>query len=148
VADEQRMEEHRDGYTVSTDPARLDVRAIHDYLAYHSYWAQNRPRATVERSLQNSLCFGLYHGTEQVGLARVISDYATYAYLCDVYVIPEHRGKGLSKWLIGCVVAHPDLQNLRRFTLATRDAHGLYAQFGFTPLADPERYMVIKKDQA
>lgn len=147
VADNQHIEEQqRDGYTVSTDPARLDLDAIHDYLANQSYWARNRPREMVERSLRNSLCFGLYFGAEQVGLARVISDCATYAYLCDVYVLPEHRGKGLSKWLIGLVVAHPDLQNLRRFALATRDAHGLYARFGFTPLTDPERHMVIKRN--
>jgi GNAT superfamily N-acetyltransferase len=129
-------------YTVSTDPARLDFDALHAYLA-QSYWSPGVPRAVIERAAANSLCFGLFHHTEQVGYARVVSDRATFAYLCDVYVLEAHRGKGLSKWLMQLVSAHPDLQGLRRFMLATKDAHGLYAQFGFTPLANPARMMEI-----
>lgn len=134
----------RDGYTISTDPARLSPEAIHAYLS-RSYWAAGRSREQVERSLAGSLCFGLYQGEEQVGLARVISDGATFAYLCDVYVLEEHRGGGLGVWLIGAVVDHPDLRGLRRFMLATRDAHGLYAKYGFTPLSGPEKWMEIYK---
>jgi GNAT superfamily N-acetyltransferase len=129
------------GYLVSDDPARVAVNAIHAFLA-NSYWAQGIPRETVERSLKNSLCFGAYtEAREQVGLARVISDYATFAWLADVYVLDAHRGHGLSKVLMRAVVTHPRLQGLRRFQLVTRDAHNLYAQFGFTPLAHPARQM-------
>jgi GNAT superfamily N-acetyltransferase len=136
------FEERRGEYLISTDQAKLDVAAIHAYLTA-SYWSPGIPRATVEKAVQNSLCFGLYCGKEQVGLARVVSDRATYAYLCDVYILEEHRGKDLGKWLMKAVVSHPELQGLRRFTLATRDAHGLYHQFGFEPLGDPSRHMEI-----
>lgn len=122
---------------VSTDPARLDVDAIHAYLT-QSYWCEAIPRETVARALRHSLCFGLYDGTAQVGLARVVSDRATYAYLCDVYVLESHRRRGLGKWLIECVMAHPELQGLRRFNLATKNAHSLYSRHGFTPLKHPE----------
>jgi GNAT superfamily N-acetyltransferase len=135
-------EHQRDNYRISTDPARLDVDAIHAYLS-RSYWAEQIPREIVERSLRGSLCFGLFDEQAQVGFARVITDRATFAYLCDVYVLEQHRQRGLSKWLMEIVSAHPDLQGLRRFTLVTRDAHGLYAQFGFTPIAAPERFMEI-----
>ncbi|HXB01350.1 MAG TPA: GNAT family N-acetyltransferase [Opitutaceae bacterium] len=129
------------GYLVSDDPTRLDVTAIHAFLV-SSYWAQGIPLETVERSLKNSLCFGAYtEACEQVGLARVISDFATFAWLADVYVLDAHRGHGLSKALMRAVVSHPRLQGLRRFQLVTRDAHNLYAQFGFTPLAHPARQM-------
>jgi GNAT superfamily N-acetyltransferase len=134
----------RDGYLISADPARLDVDVIFGYLA-GSYWAAGRTREQVERSLRHSLCFGLYHGGAQVGLARVISDYATFAYLCDVFVLEQHRGGGRGTWLVGAVVAHPDLHGLRRFMLATRDAHSLYSKFGFTLLSAPERWMEIYK---
>jgi GNAT superfamily N-acetyltransferase len=129
-------------YSISTDPGRLDLDAIHSYLA-HAYWCEGIPRQTLERAIANSLCFGLFHGKDQVGLARVVTDSATYAYLCDVYVLEAHRGKGLAKWLMECVMAHPALQGLRRFTLATRDAHGLYRQFGFRELSKPESKMEI-----
>jgi GNAT superfamily N-acetyltransferase len=129
------------GYLVSDDPARLDVDAIHAFLST-SYWAQGIPRDLVARSLKNSLCFGAYtEAREQVGLARVVSDHATFAWLADVYVLDAHRGHGLSKALMRAVVSHPRLQGLRRFQLGTRDAHGLYAQFGFAPLAEPARHM-------
>ena len=134
------IELQRNGYTISTDPARLDVDAIFGYLS-RSYWANQRNKETVEKSLQHSLNFGMYLGEQQVGLARVITDLATFAYLCDVYVLEEHRGEGLGKWLIDTVTSHPDLANIRMFLLATRDAHGLYQQYGFEELPQPERWM-------
>ena len=134
------IELQRNGYTISTDPARLDVDAIFGYLS-RSYWANQRTKETVEKSLQHSLNFGMYLGEQQVGLARVITDLATFAYLCDVYVLEEHRGEGLGKWLIDTVTNHPDLANIRMFLLATRDAHGLYQQYGFEELPQPERWM-------
>ena len=129
-------------FEISTDPSRLDLEVIHGFLRT-SYWAEGRSRAVVERAIANSLCFGVYESATgaQVGFARVVTDHATFAYLCDVYVLESHRGQGLGKWLIECVMAHPQLQGLRRFSLATRDAHELYAQFGFQPLAKPEAHM-------
>lgn len=127
-------------WVVTTDPARHDVDAIHAYLT-RAYWCEGIPREVVERATRNSLCFGLFDGSAQIGLARVVTDYATYAYLCDVYVLESHRGRGLGKWLVECVLAHPQLQGLRRFNLATRDAHELYQQFGFQSLAKPESHM-------
>jgi ribosomal protein S18 acetylase RimI-like enzyme len=133
-------EQSRGDYTVSTDPARLDVDAVYDYLS-RSYWAQGIPRETVERALQNSLCFGLFDGEKQIGLARVVTDRITYAYLCDVFVLESYQGKGLGTWLMQCVVGHPDLRELRRWQLVTRDAHALYQKVGFKPLTEPERHM-------
>ena len=132
----------RGDYTITTDRLRLDLAAIHAFLA-RSYWAAGVPLAVVERAVRNSLPFGLFHGEEQVGFARVVTDSATFAYLSDVYVLEAHRGKGLSKWLLEVIQGHEDLQGLRRFLLATRDAHGLYRQFGFTELANPSRMMEI-----
>jgi GNAT superfamily N-acetyltransferase len=132
----------REGYLVTTDPAKMQLDAIHGYLS-RAYWCEGIPRSTVERAVENSLCFAVLHGEEQVGFARVVTDTATFAYLCDVYVLEEHRGKGLSKWMMECVVGHPKLQGLRRFSLATRDAHGLYKQFGFHAIAKPELLMEI-----
>jgi GNAT superfamily N-acetyltransferase len=130
-------------YVISTDPARLDVGFIHDFLASSSYWAQGRPLDIVQKALENSLCFGVYQGTEQVGLARVVTDYATFAWLCDVFIAEAHRGHGLGKWLIECVVTHPDLQRLKQILLATRDAHGLYRRYGgFDGLPAPEKWMI------
>ena len=131
-----------DGYEISTDPARLDAAAIHAYLS-RSYWAAGIPLAVVERSLEGSLSFGLYHQGQQVGLARVITDRATFAYLCDVYVLEEHRGHGLGEALMEAMKAHPDLQSLRRQVLVTRDAHELYRRFGWSSLARSEGYMEI-----
>ena len=134
-----------DDFAISTDLDKLDIDVIHAFLA-RSYWASNIPRDIVERSIAHSLCFGVYHLTaeeqvEQVGFARVISDYATFAYLADVFVLENYRGSGLSKWLIECVRSHPDLQGLRRWLLVTKDAHALYKHFGFHELASPERWM-------
>ena len=135
------MNDHfRGDYCISIDPSRLDLAAICAALD-ETYWAHGRSRELIARSLENSLCFGLYKYSAQVGLARVITDHATFGYLADVYILREHRGAGLGKWLIETVVAHPDVVTIRRLILATRDAHGLYAQFGFTQLAAPERFM-------
>lgn len=130
----------RAGYCISDEPARLDGDAIYAYIS-QSYWASTRQRHTQDLANRNSLCLGLYQGEAQVGFARVISDYASFAYLCDVYVLPAHQGKGLGKWLVQCLHAHPRLQGLRRWSLATADAHGLYAQNGWLPLAHTERWM-------
>ncbi len=134
----------RGGFTISGDPARLDPGAIHAYLT-RSYWAKGIPFETVERSIRGSLCFGLYAETEQIGFARVITDRATFAYLCDVYVLEAYRGHGLGVWLMACVLEHPDLQRLRRFLLTTQDAHGLYEKVGFVRAPFPERFMVIDR---
>jgi GNAT superfamily N-acetyltransferase len=131
-------------FEISTDPARVDVAVVHEFLT-SSYWARGIPAETVRRSIENSICFGVYHGEQQVGFARVISDLATFAYLGDVFVVPAFRGRGLSKWLMECVVGHPDLQGLRRWMLATRDAHGLYSQYGFSPVKAPERWMELHR---
>jgi len=131
---------HLSEYTITTDRSRLDVAAIHAFLT-RSYWSPGVPLAVVERAIANSLSFGILRGEEQVGFARVITDKATFAYLADVYVLEPHRGKGLSKRLIEAIQAHEDLQGLRRFMLVTKDAHGLYAQFGFKELAHPSRMM-------
>lgn len=127
-------------FIVSTDPARLDISVIHGFLS-RCYWSPGIPENTVRRAVANSLCFGAYHANQQVGFARIISDFATFAYLCDVFVIESFRRRGLSKLLMQAVIAHPDLQGLRRTCLFTRDAHALYAGFGFTPMPDATRYM-------
>ena len=134
------MEFTRDRFTVSTDPARLDRDVIHGTLT-RMYWSAGIPRETVDRALDHSLCFGLYDGSRQIGLARLITDHATFAYLADVFVLEEYRGLGLGVWLMECVMAHPLLPGLRRILLATRDAHGLYARFGFAEPEDPKMLM-------
>jgi len=138
--------EHRRGdFLITTDPARLDLDMIHRFLT-NCYWAKGIPREVVVRSIEHALCFGVYDGSgAQVGFARVITDYATIAYLGDVFVLESHRGRGLGKWLMECVMQHPALQNLRRWILVTRDAHGLYSRSGFTPLKTPERYMELHR---
>lgn len=136
--------ENRSGeFLISTDPARLDLDVIHGFLT-NCYWAKGIPREIVVRSIERSLCFGVYDGAgAQVGFARVISDCATFAYLADVFILESHRGRGLGKLLMECIQQHPSLQGLRRWSLSTKDAHGLYAQYGFVPLMWPERYMEI-----
>ena len=132
---------HAGKFLISTDRARLDIDTIHRFLT-RSYWAEGIPRETVARSIQNSLCFGVYSGAEQVGFARVISDFATFAYIADVFILEPYRERGLGKELIATVMAHPELQGLRRWSLGTRDAHGLYARFGFKPVENPSRTMM------
>lgn len=134
------MDFKRDNLTISDDPSRLDIDAICDFLS-RAYWADKRPRELIERSIKHSLNFGVYDGKRQIGFARVVSDQATFAYLCDVFIHEDYRGKSLGKWMMECIMAHPDLQGLRRWCLLTRDAHGLYKQFGFTELSDPSRWM-------
>jgi GNAT superfamily N-acetyltransferase len=138
----QLLETHKDNYTISTDPARLDLDEIAAMLT-RAYWAAGRPRERTERAIANSLVFGLYDVNKQIGLARVVSDYAVFAYLCDVFIHEEYRTHGLGKWLIETVMSHPNLQGLRRWTLATRDAHGLYRQFGWNEMQNPEKWMEI-----
>ncbi|HEY6161635.1 MAG TPA: GNAT family N-acetyltransferase [Bacteroidia bacterium] len=131
------------GYSVSTDKALLNIPLIHEYLCNHSYWAKGRTPEQVKISIENSMCFGVYRGKEQVGFARVITDKSTFAYLADVFILETHRGKGLSKSLMDEILRHPELQSLRRFMLATRDAHALYEKFGFKNITRPERWMEI-----
>ncbi|MGD8406423.1 MAG: GNAT family N-acetyltransferase [Anaerolineales bacterium] len=137
----QQFEMHRDNFTISTDPSRLDINAIADMLS-RAYWAQGRTSQMISRYLQHSLTFGLYDGSRQIGLARVVSDYTTFAWLCDVFIHEEYRGQGLGKWLLESVHSHPELQGVRRWMLATKDAHGLYSQFGWVPIEPPERWMM------
>jgi len=137
---DESSEWRREGFTISTDPDRLDRPLIHEFLAA-SYWGKGIPRETADRSIEGALCFGLYEDGRQVGFARVITDRATFAYLADVFVIESHRGRGLAAWLMETILAHPDLRGLRRWMLLTRDAHPLYRKVGFTELAHPERVM-------
>ena len=136
----------RGEYTISTDRSRIDVTAVHAFLS-RTYWSPGIPESVLRRAIDGAISFGIYHGHEQVGFARVITDRATYAYLSDVYVLDAHRGRGLAKWLMEVIMSHPDLQGLRRFSLSTRDAHALYAQFGFEIVKNPERQMeILRRD--
>ena len=137
---------HYGEYTLSTERSRLDVSLIHDYLSNISYWAKGRTAEVVQRSIDNSLCFGLYKSSaaeneQQIGFARVVTDYATFAWLADVFVLERYRGQGLAKWLIEVIVSHPQLQCFRRWVLATKDAHELYRRFGFVELSEPAIWM-------
>ena len=136
------MEYHRGEFTVTTDRARLNEELIHQFLS-RSYWAEGIPRETLARAMRNSLCFGLLAGSQQIGFARVITDSATFAYLADVFILEPYRGRGLAKFLMESIMKHPQLQGLRRWMLATRDAHSLYRKFGFIPLAKPDRFMEL-----
>lgn len=138
-------EARKGGYCISTDPSLLDIDTIHGYLSKESYWAQNIPKAIVEKSISNSLCFGLYHHDKQIGFARLVTDKATFAYLADVFILEAYRKKGLSKWLMEIIQAHPELQGLRRWMLGTRDAHSLYEQFGWTALDEDTRKRFMQR---
>ena len=140
----QHARQSKVSFEVSTDPRRFDLALIHKFLRA-SYWAKGRSRKVVEASLRHSLCFGAFSKGRQIGFARVITDRATLAYVADVFVVPRARGRGAAKALVAAILRHPDLKNIKRWLLATRDAHGLYAQFGFTPLQFPERYMNIRR---
>lgn len=135
------MEWQHNEYLISTDPARLQLDVIHRYLSEESYWAKGRELEVTRRAVENSLPFGVYYGDDQIGFARVVTDRATFAWIADVFILPAHRGKSLSKRLMEAILSHPELQGLRRWVLATKDAHGLYAQFEFTPMKFPERWM-------
>lgn len=133
-------------YLISTEKSKLDLKVIHGYLS-RSYWAKNRSLKTTKKTIKNSLCFGVYHNGNQIGYARVITDYATYAYLADVFILEDYRGRGLSKWLMEVILKYDEIQDLRRWFLATRDAHKLYEKFGFTSLKEPEKLMeMFRKD--
>jgi len=140
----QEREFRKGAFTVSTDRERIDLDVVHGFLT-ECYWSKGIPREVVARSIENSLCFGVYEEGKQIGFARVISDYATYAYIGDVFVLEPFRGRGLGKWLMECIMQHPRLQGLRRWSLVTRDAHGLYAQFGFGPLKKPQNYRELHR---
>ena len=137
-------EAEKKDFLISTDKTKLDIAVIHNYLSKESYWAKNIPIKIIKKSIKGSCCFGLYKNKNQIGFARVVTDHATFGYVADVFILNEYRGKGLSKWLMEVIMTHPDLQGLRRWMLATRDAHGLYAQFGFLPLDKPERIMGLR----
>ena len=133
-------------YTVSTDRYRIDSKMIHDFLVQNSYWAQDRQFEVTLAAINNSLCFGLYDGADrQVGFARIITDYATFAYIADLFVLPQHQRRGLGKWLVHCILECPALSMVRSWELRTADAHGLYSRFGFKPAPTPENIMVLKR---
>jgi len=132
-------------YIIDTDPALIDRELVHRYLSTESYWAKGVPFETVSKSIDHSLCFGLYHGNRQIGFARMVTDRATFTYLADVFILDEERGKGLSKWLMEEIDTHPDLQGLRRWMLGTRDAHGLYEQFGWTVMPEEQRARFMQR---
>ena len=131
----------RNEFTISTDDALLDISVIHDFIANQSYWGQGRQVETVQRTLDHSLNFGVYLGDQQIGFARIVTDFATFAWVADVFILEAHRGRGLSKWLMKTILEHPELQEFRRWVLATKDAHELYRRFGFHELKRPERWM-------
>lgn len=135
------METSKDSFTMSTDRSRLQLDVIQRFLSDESYWAKTRTLEQTERAIENSICFGMYDGERQIGFARIVSDLATFAYVGDVFILKEFRGLGLSKWLMETIISYPDLQGLRRWLLATRDAHGLYSQFDFSELRFPDRWM-------
>ncbi len=136
------IEYEKGNFVISTDKARLDLPAIHKFLSTEAYWALNRPFEMVKTAIENSICFGVYEDDRQIGFARVVTDYATFAWLCDVFILQEYRSQGLGKWLVECIVTHPQLAVLRRIVLATRDAHELYRKYGnFTNLRTPDRWM-------
>ena len=132
-------------YKISTDKSKLDIAVIHGFLST-SYWAEEIPVEIVQKAIENSLCFGVYDGSKQIGFARVITDYATFGYLADVFIVESARGKGLSKWLMECILMYPQLQGLRNFCLMTQDAHTLYARYGFKNIPKPENFMAKKID--
>ena len=133
----------KDNYSISTDKLMLDISVIHGFLST-SYWSEDIPIELVQKSIENSLCFGVYKDNTQIGFARVITDYTTFGYLADVFIIESERGKGLSKWLMECILAHPQLQGLRNFCLMTNDAHSLYERYGFKNIPKPENFMAKK----
>lgn len=134
---------NKDNFCISTDKSKLDITIIHHYLSKEAYWSLNIPLERVQKSINNSLCYGVYYNDQQIGFARVITDFASFAYIADVFILNEYRGKGLSKWLVETMITHPELQDLRRWALRTRDAHGLYNKFGFADISDPEKWMEL-----
>ncbi len=143
----QHINTTKEDYVISTDQSLLDIDVIHNYLQT-SYWAANRSKEKTITAIEHSICFGLYQNKKQIGFARVLTDFSVTSYICDVFILEEHRGKGLSKWLMQTMLSHPELQGLRRWILATKDAHGLYEQFGFHSLKYPERWMELPATNA
>jgi GNAT superfamily N-acetyltransferase len=143
----QNFDITKEDFSISTNKSLLQIDVIHDFLQ-STYWANNRSKEKTIKAIENSICFGVYHQQKQIGFARVVSDNAVIAYVCDVFIIEEYRGKGLSKWLMETILSHPELQDLRRWILATKDAHGLYAQFGFHAFTFPERWMELPAKNA
>src|SRR3954469_18550515 len=138
----KNFEERRERFLMTTDKSRLNIGIIFDYLAHRSYWAQGRAVETIARSIEHSLCFGIYDANDQAGFARVVTDYATFGYICDLFILEPYRKYSLGKWLVQSIVNHPDLKNIRRLLLATQDAHELYRKYGeFELLPQPERWM-------
>ncbi|HLO54119.1 MAG TPA: GNAT family N-acetyltransferase [Saprospiraceae bacterium] len=137
------INEYKDAFCISTEKTKLDVDAIHEFLSTKAYWCLNIPKEKVLTSIQHSLCFGVYEDKKQIGFARIITDYSTIAYLGDVYILDEYRGKGLSKWLISTIMDYPSLQGLRRWILLTGDAHELYRKYEWTDIADPSKWMEL-----
>ena len=137
------MNVYKDDFYISTDKTKLDIETIHEFLSTKAYWCINIPKDKVQTAIQNSLCFGVYQDKKQIGFARIISDFSTIAYLGDVFILEEYRGKGLSKWLMENIMNYPSLQGLRRWILLTGDAHSLYRQFGWTDIADPTKWMEL-----
>jgi GNAT superfamily N-acetyltransferase len=136
------MEWHREQYTINTDKSKLDIGMIHHFLYTSAHWAVGRPMRVVRKSIENSLCFGLYIGTDQIGFARIVTDAATVGWICDMFILPSHRGQGLGRWLVDCMLEHPDVKDLRRILLNTRDARELYINYaGFRPLLAPESWL-------
>jgi GNAT superfamily N-acetyltransferase len=141
------FEDHREQFLMTTDKSRLNLQVIFDFLAHHSYWAQDRPIETIAKSIEHSLCFGIYEADQQAGFARVVTDYATFGWICDLFILEAYRKHSLGKWLIQSIISHPDLRNIRRLLLATQDAHELYRKYGgFEPLPQPERWMTRVRD--
>ena len=138
------LEYNRNNYLISTDKRKLNYKIIHNFLT-NSYWAEGIKLSPVKTSAANSICYGVYHNKKQIGYARVVTDCVRFAYIADVFIVEEYRGKSLSKWLMKCMLNNPELKNIKKWMLATKDAHGLYSQFGFTSLDKPERYMVRKR---
>jgi len=135
------FEERKDNFVISTDRSKLDIEMIHNYLANESYWSKGIPLDLVKKAIENSECFGVYDNGKQVGFARAVTDFSTFGYLADVFILSEYRGRGLSKWLMECITMHPELRGFRRWILITRDAHKLYERFGYTPVKKPQNYM-------
>src|SRR5690349_22579102 len=139
----EEMTTYRDDFCISNDKAKLDINTIHEFLSTKAYWSLNIPKEKVQTAIQNALCFGVYHNEKQIGFARVVSDFSAIAYLGDVFILEEYRGKGLSKWLVETIMKHPNLQGLRRWILLTADAHELYRKFGWTDIEDPTKWMNV-----
>lgn len=141
------VEFQKNNFTISTDPSLIQIQTVHEYLSKESYWAKDRPLEIVAKSIKNSLCFGVYTSNKQIGFSRIVTDYAVFAYILDLFILKKHQGQGLGKWLMSCMLSHPDLQSKMIWVLSTKDAHGLYKKHNFTNLSNPENWMTLDKRQ-